>query len=122
MPAITHFDIPVDDPERALKFYKELFDWKIEKVPGPTDYWLIQSKEDDDPAINGGLTKRETPQQGILTYFGVSSATEFAAKVKELGGTVLKAETPVPGYGYLVICKDPEENVFALWESDKDAA
>jgi predicted enzyme related to lactoylglutathione lyase len=122
MPAITHFDIPVDDPERALKFYKELFDWKIVKVPGPTDYWLIQSKEDDDPAINGGLTKRETPQQGILTYFGVSSATESAAKVKELGGTVLKAETLVPGYGYLVICKDPEENVFALWESDKDAA
>jgi predicted enzyme related to lactoylglutathione lyase len=122
MPAITHFDIPVDDPERALKFYKELFDWRIEKVPGPTDYWLIQSAEDDDPAINGGLTRREDPQQGILTYFSVSSATEFAAKVNELGGTVLKSATTVPGYGHFVICQDPEGNIFALWESDKDAA
>jgi predicted enzyme related to lactoylglutathione lyase len=122
MPLITHFDIPVDDPERALEFYQELFDWKIEKVPGPTEYWLIQSKKDDEPSINGGLTKRQDPQQGILTYFGVPSATEYAAKVKELGGKVLMAATPVPGYGYFVICKDSEDNVFALWESDKDVA
>jgi predicted enzyme related to lactoylglutathione lyase len=122
MPSITHFEIPADDPERALTFYKELFDWTIEKVPGPTDYWLIQSKDDDEPTVNGGLTKRETLQQGILTYFGVPSATEYAARVKELGGTVLKTETTVPGYGIFVICKDPEGNILALWETDKDAA
>jgi predicted enzyme related to lactoylglutathione lyase len=31
MPTIVHFDIPADDPERAKKFYSDLFGWKIEK-------------------------------------------------------------------------------------------
>jgi len=29
MSRITHFDIPADDPARAQKFYKEVFDWKF---------------------------------------------------------------------------------------------
>ena len=40
MSRITHFNIPVDDPGRAQKFYKEVFDWKFEKWDGPTDYWI----------------------------------------------------------------------------------
>ena len=37
MPRISHFDIPVDDPERAQKFYNEVFDWKFEKWNGLLD-------------------------------------------------------------------------------------
>ena len=39
MPRITHFDIPADDPARAQKFYKKVFDWKFEKWDGPMDYY-----------------------------------------------------------------------------------
>ena len=27
---VVHFEIPADDPERASKFYRELFGWEIE--------------------------------------------------------------------------------------------
>jgi len=40
MPRVSHFDIPVDDPVRAQKFYKKVFDWKFEKWDGPMDYWM----------------------------------------------------------------------------------
>ena len=33
MPTIVHFDLPTDDPERAKKFYEELFNWKFDSVP-----------------------------------------------------------------------------------------
>ena len=36
MPTIVHFDLPVDDLERAKKFYEKLFDWKFNQVPMPT--------------------------------------------------------------------------------------
>ena len=28
---IVHFEIPADHPERATKFYRELFGWEIQK-------------------------------------------------------------------------------------------
>ena len=34
MPTIVHFEIPVDDVDRAKKFYSDLFGWKMEKSPG----------------------------------------------------------------------------------------
>jgi uncharacterized protein len=36
MPTIVHFEIPVDDVDRAKKFYNDLFGWKIEKMPSAT--------------------------------------------------------------------------------------
>jgi predicted enzyme related to lactoylglutathione lyase len=34
---IVHFEIPADDPERAARFYRDLFGWKIDKYEGSTD-------------------------------------------------------------------------------------
>ncbi|MBA3318363.1 MAG: VOC family protein, partial [Gemmatimonadales bacterium] len=31
---IVHFEIPADDPERAAKFYRELFGWQIDRYAG----------------------------------------------------------------------------------------
>ena len=42
MPTIVHFDIATDDPARASKFYKSLFDWKMEAPPGME--WQILRK------------------------------------------------------------------------------
>ena len=39
---IVHFEIPVNDVERARKFYSECFGWKFTKAPMPgLEYWLI---------------------------------------------------------------------------------
>ena len=39
---VVHFEIPADDPERAAKFYRELFGWEIKHMGGPMDYWLVR--------------------------------------------------------------------------------
>jgi predicted enzyme related to lactoylglutathione lyase len=40
---IVHFEIPSDDPERAARFYRELFGWTINKFAGTAaggiEYW-----------------------------------------------------------------------------------
>jgi uncharacterized protein len=121
MSSIVWFEIPADDVERAKSFYGALFDWKIEKFPGLMEYWHIDTGGSDD-APDGGLLKRQQPQQqGITNYIGVTSVDESAAKVEKLGGKICLPKTAVPQMGYFAICQDPENNTFALWEKNDGA-
>src|SRR3954470_5740533 len=61
MPRPIHFEIQADDPERAMKFYKAVFDWQFNQW-GDNKYWLIATGEKTDPGIDGGLMPR--PQAG----------------------------------------------------------
>ena len=122
MPTVVHLDIGADDPERARRFYEGLFDWKMEKPPGMTDYYLIETRDlDGKPGVGGGLGKRGDPGQRITSYVGVSSIDEYAAKVEKLGGKVVMPRTAVPGWGYLATCLDTEDNMFGLWQEDRGA-
>ena len=120
MPSIVWFEIPADNPERAKKFYGSLFGWKIDKFPGVTDYWHIDTGGGDDTP-DGGLMARKHPEHPITNYVNVKSVTESMAKVEKLGGTICKPKTAVPQMGYFAICQDTEGNEFALWEMNTRA-
>lgn len=123
MPAIAHFDLPVDDINRAKEFYTELFDWKIEKVPGPMDYYFIETESlDGEKGVDGGMGLRGSPEQRITNFIEVVSVEDYCTRVEKLGGTVLQPKMPVPGWGYLAVCMDTEENTFGLWEVNENAA
>jgi predicted enzyme related to lactoylglutathione lyase len=119
-PRIVWFEIPADNPERAKKFYGELFGWKVKPFPGMTDYWHIDTGGGDDTP-DGGLMVRKHPEQPITNYIAVSSVEKSTVKVEKLGGTICKSKTAVPQMGYFVICQDTEDNMFALWESNEKA-
>ncbi|MFH1255316.1 MAG: VOC family protein [bacterium] len=122
MSTIVHFEIPTDDIERARKFYVGLFNWKIEKYPGQMEYWMITTtNEKGEKAIDGGIMKRQNPQQPITAYIDVTSIDEYAVKVEELGGKVIVSKTAIPDVGYFAVCLDTENNSFAIWENDKNA-
>jgi predicted enzyme related to lactoylglutathione lyase len=121
MAKIVHFDVPVDEIERARKFYTELFEWKIEKAPGPIEYYFIETADKDGKGVAGGMGKRGAPDQRITNYIGVDSVDEYMEKVKSLGGKIQGEKMTVPGFGYLAICSDTEGNTFGLWQVDKEA-
>ena len=122
MPTVVHIDIATDDPWRAKKFYEGLFDWKLESPPGMPDYYMIETKDlDGKPGVGGGLGKWGEPGQRITTYMGVDSIDTYSAKVQELGGKVIQGKMAVPGWGYLAICMDTEDNMFGLWQIDANA-
>jgi predicted enzyme related to lactoylglutathione lyase len=122
MPTIVHFDIGSEDPERARKFYEALFGWNMESPPGMNDYYLIETRDlEGKPGVGGGLGKRGEPGQRITSYIGVSSIDEYVAKVEQLGGKVVMPRMAVPGWGYLAICFDTEDNMFGLWQEDRSA-
>ena len=117
----VHVEFAAEDPKAASEFYAALFGWKIEKAPGPMDYWMVQTAPEGE-GVAGGMMQRQVPQQQILVYFQVESADEFAAKVTASGGQVVMAKHAVPGMGWFAVCLDPQNNAFALWQDDKSAA
>jgi len=122
MPTITHFIVPVDDIERAKKFYIGLFGWKIEKMPGPVEYYAIgTTNEKGEKSLGGGLVKRKKEEETIVNYIDVLSIDEYIVKVKNLGGKIIMPKTPVPGVGYTAVCIDTENNKFGLWQYDENA-
>jgi hypothetical protein len=118
---VTHFEISVDDPERAIKFYADAFGWKIKKWEGPMDYWLITTGPEDQPGIDGGLMKREHPGASTTNTIDVPSVDEFISKITEAGGKIIAPKQSIPGVGYFAYCQDTEGNTFGIMEEDTSA-
>ncbi|MBI2851592.1 MAG: VOC family protein [Chloroflexi bacterium] len=121
MPRVIHFEIPVDDPDRAIKFYSSVFGWKIESWGGPADYWLITTGKDDEPGINGAITRRQEPVMATTNALDVPSVDDFLGKIAANGGKVVMRKTAVPGVGYMAYCRDTEDNLFSIFQDDTSA-
>jgi predicted enzyme related to lactoylglutathione lyase len=126
MPRVIHFEIVADNPERAMKFYKEVFGWEFNKWDGPQDYWLVKTGEDSQPGINGGLTPKTNQGSGntggrITNSIDVPSIDEFSNKISMEGGKVLSPKMLIPGVGYLAICEDTEGISFGIIQYDRNA-
>ena len=120
MPRISWFDIPADDPQRAQKFYREVFDWKFDKWSGPMDYWMATTGT-EEPGINGGLSKRMPGQMGMTNTINVPSVDKFSKKIVEKGGEMIIPKMAIPGIGWFAQCTDTEGNVFGIIEMDEKA-
>lgn len=134
---IVHFEIPADNPERAAKFYRELFGWDIQRFQGSGEgtedrdsdfeYWMVKTVPTDgsgrpsEQGVNGGLMRRMFPNQTPINYISVESVDDFLGKAQQLGAKVMMGKRPVPAMGWFAQLTDPEGNPFAIWETDSSA-
>lgn len=117
MPKIIHFEIPADNPERAIEFYEKVFGWKIQKWEGEFDYWLVEAGSEDEPGINGAIKPKEFGS-AISTVIGVDSYDDFARKIKSEGGEMVTEKMVIPGVGVTGSFKDTEGNILAIIEPE----
>ncbi len=120
MKRVIHFELPADNPERAVRFYTDVFDWKIEKWEEPVDYWLITTGSDDQPGINGALNRRGE-SMGAVNTIDVPSIDDFIRKIETGGGKVVLPKIPVSGVGYMAYWQDTEGNTFGMMQDDISA-
>ena len=117
---VMHFEIPATNIEKLKRFYEEVFSWKITLAPGPIEYWVIQTVpvEPDGklvrPGVNGGMYKKQAPENKPINYFAVESISEFLKKIEKLGGKITQPIQEVPEVGWIAAAEDPEGNQFAL--------
>ena len=124
MDKVVHFEIPVDDVDRARGFYGAVFEWGLQPME-EYDYTLALTTPIDEKtqvptepgAINGGLQPRnaETPTPRIVIQ--VDSIDESLKKVEAEGGNIVSPRAEMPGMGAYAYFKDTEGNLLGLWET-----
>ena len=126
MDKVIFFEIPVDNADRARKFYSSAFGWKMNEIPQmhytqigtvEADRMGVRGTPKEPGAINGGMVER---QQGLVEtpviYIKVQSIDEAAATIEKNGGKVMKPKSPVGNFGYAAYFKDTEGNTIGLWQ------
>lgn len=119
----NHFEIPVDNPTRATKFYKEVFGWKIEKW-GKQEYWVINPTAEG--GMDGGLMNRadmflKGGNNSYVVTFEVDDLEKIADKIKEAGGEWVNEGGLIHGVGFHQYFKDTEGNIFGALQPDRTA-
>lgn len=122
MARVVHFEIPVDNPDRALDFYGKLFGWQFQKFPGPQDYWVVTTGPAEQPGINGGIMRRpKGPAAATVNTVQVDDLDASVRAAEANGGKNVVPRMAIPGVGYLAYCADPEGNVFGIMQADATA-
>lgn len=121
MPRPIHFELAVDDPERAAKFYADAFGWTAERWGGEQDYWLITTGQEGETGIDGAFARRSDQPVPWVNVIGVASVDDACAQVQAAGGTVTQPKAPIPGVGYAAYCTDTEGNPFGVYQNDPTA-
>jgi predicted enzyme related to lactoylglutathione lyase len=108
-----HVELLTLDVAKAKKFYKDLFDWKLQDMPD-MGYTMIDVGE----GTGGGMMKNPVPgtPSHWMAYVLVEDAAASTKKAKSLGAKIHKEVTEVPGYGWLSVITDPTGATLGLWQ------
>ncbi|MCM3705560.1 MULTISPECIES: VOC family protein [Cytobacillus] len=130
MGRLIHFEIHVDDMERAKKFYGEVFGWSFQdwseyaRMP----YYGAVTGHDEELGINGALMQRQGPPpeanqalNGYSCTIGVEDYDTAESKILENGGTVALPKYALPGMAWQGYYKDTEGNIFGIHQPDENA-
>jgi uncharacterized protein len=123
MGRVIHFEIHADDPDRAQRFYTEVFGWNAQSYGGPMDYRLLTTGPDGDLGINGAILRRQgpapeaaVPVSGYVCTIQVDSIEETERAVPAAGGEQVLERMEVPDVDQLAYFRDTEGNVFGALE------
>lgn len=119
MNPVCHFEIPVDDVEKAKDFYS-IFNWEINEIPN-MDYISVRTSPVDENkmplepgAINGGMMKRTEEIKNPVFAIQVDSVDSYCEKVVDKGGRVVMPKIEIPNMGYYAYIADPENNILGI--------
>ena len=119
---VVHFEIPYDDGARAGAFYRDLFGWQLQDVPG-MDYTLVTTgptgeRGASEPGfVNGGMGQRGAPLEHPVVVIDVEDIDRALAQVQEHGGSVVREKMSVGPMGWNAYFADPEGTVVGLWQT-----
>lgn len=117
---VVHFEIPCDNPEKVMEFFKEVFGWKFQQF-GNEQYWSADTGDSKAPGIGGGIMKKRDPNQPVVNSILVESVDEFIAKIEKAGGQIVVPKMPIPAVGWLAYFKDPDGNIHGIYQNDPSA-
>jgi predicted enzyme related to lactoylglutathione lyase len=117
---VTHFEIPSDDPEKSMKFFRDVFGWTFQQF-GTETYWMAMSGDEKTPGINGAIMKKRDANQPIVNSIMVAGIDEYIKKIERSGGKIVVPKMAIPRVGWLSYFTDPDGNIHGIWQNDPEA-
>jgi uncharacterized protein len=118
-------ELGTTDHAAAKKFYASLFGWEANDMPmGPSGTYTIFRLNGRDAAAGYGLSPAQLEQKvppHWMLYIQADNVDASAAKVTQLGGTVVMAPFNVFDAGRMSVNHDPTGAYFCLWQPNKNA-
>ena len=121
------YELMTSNPKAAEAFYREVVGWGAQPAPTAVpgmEYTLLTVGT--TPAAGLMAIPPEAAAMGArpgwMGYVGVENVDAAAGKVRDLGGTVHKAPTDIPGVGRFAVVADPHGAAFALFKWQAPAA
>ena len=118
--AISWFEIPTTDLDRATAFYETIFQVKLNPLDTP-NLKMRMFPIDDWTGIGGALSYAEgfykpSATDGPLVYLNANPDVQIILdRIPAAGGSVLVPKTEIsPEYGYMAVFLDTEGNRIAL--------
>jgi uncharacterized protein len=114
--AFAHIELSTDDLAAAKAFYKKVFAWKLQSIPG-MGYTMI----DVGKGTGGGMTKKQMKEQPTawLPYVEVADVKETLAKAKKAGAQVVVDYTEIGEMGSIGVFVDPTGAGLGVWATAK---
>lgn len=114
---VVHFEIPVTDMDRAIRFYEEVFAVKL--VRRETDGYDMAffPRADGRPGASGALAKGDVykpTRDGAILYFDVPDIDAVIARAEAAGGSALYPKKDIGEAGFVAEIADSEGNRIAL--------
>jgi predicted enzyme related to lactoylglutathione lyase len=103
---VVHFEIGGPDDGPLLRFYGELFGWRLTRVPGGVNYTLVDTQ--GGAGVNGGIGKSGTGEPWASFYVEVDDLQAVLDKAESLGGKTVLPITEIPGMVAFAMFDDPD--------------
>ena len=120
---VVHFEVPFDDADRALSFYRDVFDWQIQSIPEMA-YNMVSTGPSTDQGmpsepgfIGGGMLQRQAPVTTPVITLQVDDIDATLVAIEKHGGTAVGEKTAVSEMGFAAYFNDSEGNLMGLWQS-----
>ena len=133
MNPVVHFELPVEDRDRASDFYAGAFGWEAQKFgPEMGNYTVVSTSERGENGypknpgmINGGLFQKNGDNQYPSVVIAVDDIHEAMKAVEDAGGEVLGGSQgkdkpdDIPGVGLYSAIIDTEGNRVGVLQPHK---
>ena len=122
MPRIVHFEFHSTQPEKTLRFFRDVFGWESNKWEGSEmPYWLLMTGPKDQPGIDGGLMPSQDGQPRTVCTLQVDDVDIYTKKAQAAGGQVVVPKMAIPGVGWVAYATDPLGVRFGIYMHDEAA-
>lgn len=114
---VIHFEIPCDNPEKTINFFKTVFDWTFKQF-GTEEYWLAMTGDEKLPGIDGAIMKKRDPRHPLINSIQLVNLDTTIKKIEQSGGKIVVPKMAIPTVGWAVYFTDPAGNIHEAYQND----